>query len=100
MAVQFLVLRKNGALSDSEWLKLTSLRHHIKNLKKKDRNEVGDFDLMAKAVQKYSGTKDDLGLVESLLGRVRLFLNFSPGSLCKFLESIWAGTENSCSELS
>lgn len=88
MAVQFLVLRKNGTLSDSEWLKLTSLRHHLKNLKKRAPNEVRDFDLMAKAVQTYSGTKEDLGLVESLLGRVRLFLIFSPGSHCKFLESI------------
>lgn len=83
MAVQFLVLRKNGALSDSEWLKLTSLRHHLSDLKKRDQNEGGDIDLMAKAVQKYSGTKEDLGLVESLLGRVRLFFIFLPGSFCK-----------------
>lgn len=99
MAVQFLVLRENGALSDSEWLKLTSLRHHLSDLKKKDSNEVGDFGLMAKAAQKYSGTKEDLSLVESLLGRVRLFLVFSPRNLYKFIESIWTGPENSCSGL-
>lgn len=76
MAVQFLVLRRNGALSDSEWLKLTNLRHHLNDLKKKDSNDVGDFGLIAKAVQKYSGTKEDLSLVESLLGRVSLFTFF------------------------
>ena len=84
MAVQFLILRRNGALSDSKWLKLISLRHHLGDLKKKDSNELGDFGLMAKAVQKYSGTKEDLSLVESLLGRVRLFLVFSPRNSLKF----------------
>lgn len=98
MAVQFLILRRNGALSDSKWLKLISLRHHLGDLKKKDSNELGDFGLMAKAVQKYSGTKEDLSLVESLLGRVRLFLVFSPRNSLKFIRD-WAGPENSCSDL-
>lgn len=81
MAVQFLVLRRNGALSDSEWLKLISLRDHLGDLKKKDSNEAGDLGLMAKAVQKYSGTKEDLTLVESLLGRVRFSVFYRPGTL-------------------
>lgn len=46
------------------------------NLKKRAPNDVRDFDLMAKAVQMYSGTKEDLGLVESLLGRVRPLSHF------------------------
>lgn len=80
MAVQFLVLRRNSALSDSEWLKLFSLRDHLSDLKKKDSNEAGDLGLMAKAAQKYSGTKEDLTLVESLLGRVRISVFYRSGT--------------------
>ncbi len=78
MAVQFLLLRQNGVLSDSEWSKLTQLQHHVEDFRKqKTTNEAENFALMAKAAKKYSGSKEDLDLVESLLGRVRLIFRSS-----------------------
>ena len=74
MVLQLLLRRQHGLLSAEEWEKFIELRHHLDDFKAQaqDGDETyQNLQLMARAATEYSNSTEDLGLVETLVGRVR-----------------------------
>ena len=74
MVLQLLLRRQHGLLPAEEWEKFIKLRHHLDDFK--TQAQQGDetyqnLQLMARAATEYSNSTEDLGLVETLVGRVR-----------------------------
>ena len=76
MAMQILLRRGQGSLSPDDWNEFLRLVHHndhTKALAAEGDETWENIQLVARAAKEYSGSKEDLGLVESLVGRVSLY---------------------------
>lgn len=81
MVMQLLVRRQNNAISATEWDTLLKLRHHVEDFKaqaEQGDETWGNLQLMARAAHEYSDSKEDLGLVETLVARVSSFIYLEP----------------------
>ena len=75
MVLQLLLRRQYDALPAADWTKFLKLRHHIEDFKSKAAKgdeTYQNLQLMSRAAVEYSKSDEDLGLVETLVGRVRL----------------------------
>ena len=72
--LQLLLRRGKGVLADNDWDAFIRLQHHLDDFKAVDtsagKEQWQNIHMMARAAKEYSGSREDLGLVESMMGRV------------------------------
>ena len=72
--VQLLLRRKANLVPKEELEAFGSLRHHYDDFRRSAGSDNSNFEnlsLMARAAQEYSGTGDNLSIVETASARVR-----------------------------
>ncbi|MCJ1480264.1 hypothetical protein MMC06_000419 [Schaereria dolodes] len=102
MVVQLLLLRKASTLPNSDWEAFMKLQHHLDDFEKSVESQTTQesIQLMSKAAKEYSGTQEQLDLIESMTGR--LLINtltlvaptYEPLGLC--LDPVAALMNHSC----
>ena len=106
LLLHLLLRRQNRSLSDSLWRSFSDLQSHIEDFKtQRITNEEGlttwqTLELMSQAVLKYSGTRESLGNIQTMLARVMVNTHtlttptLDPLGLC--LEPQTASLNHSC----
>ncbi|MCJ1378416.1 hypothetical protein MMC17_001514 [Xylographa soralifera] len=74
LLLRLLLLRQNNVLPQSDWEGFLSLQHHLEDFKSQKApqsdNTWENIQLMARAATEYSGTKEDMGKIEGMVGRI------------------------------
>ncbi|MCJ1388083.1 hypothetical protein MMC18_000927 [Xylographa bjoerkii] len=74
LLLRLLLLRQNNVLPQSDWEGFLNLQHHLEDFKAQKEpqghNTWENIQLMARAAKEYSGTKEDIGKLEGMVGRI------------------------------
>ncbi|MCJ1413659.1 hypothetical protein MMC19_007781 [Ptychographa xylographoides] len=74
LLLRILLRRQNGVLPEYEWEAFMRLQHHLDDFKRQRDSDSQttweNIQLMARAAKEYSGSKDELGRIEGMMGRV------------------------------
>lgn len=79
MILQILLRRKHSAIAEADWNAFLRLQHHMAETEAGAakgseylKNMIENLQLMARAGKEYSESQENLGLIETLVGRVRI----------------------------
>ena len=82
MILQILLRRKHNTISEADWNSFLKLQHQMRETEAGAakgneylKNMMENLQLMARSGKEFSGSQENLGLIETLVGRVRSPLN-------------------------